>query len=359
MISIQVPHFMSHQQPFYNPMSHPAFLNGMSAIPKPASASSDSKANKPCSPGAKRRPSRAGTRSVATLTAAQLERKRANDREAQRAIRQRTKDHIDSLERRISELTSTSDISARLAQALQRNEELEQENKILRSRLNQAVTAMAEGNPISPEMLTGPTSPTRRLRITTRSSSVPTVPRSIPNSAIQTSHAMQQQQDHWNQSAFHSPTSGVDRSPSLADVSPVSTSIRWAPHPHPSPALSDQGGVDPNTGCPQPSPVNFNYMLDNGRSISYSPASDPSMMQQFSQAGGHDHSHAFASHSQSQMSAPIPSPAYTQYPATPQSFIATSPHEADASLQHLMSQQSPVEAQPIMYSMPTNSIKEE
>jgi len=50
------------------------------------------------------------------------------------------------LERRIAELTSTSDLSARLAQALQRNEELEQENKVLRARLNQAVTAMADGS---------------------------------------------------------------------------------------------------------------------------------------------------------------------------------------------------------------------
>ncbi|KAF2859348.1 hypothetical protein K470DRAFT_265345 [Piedraia hortae CBS 480.64] len=47
----------------------------------------------------KKRTTRAGTRSVSTLTPAQLERKRANDREAQRAIRQRTKDHIENLER--------------------------------------------------------------------------------------------------------------------------------------------------------------------------------------------------------------------------------------------------------------------
>lgn len=50
--------------------------------------------------------SRAGTRSVSTLTPAQLSRKRANDREAQRAIRQRTKEHIEKLELRIAELES-------------------------------------------------------------------------------------------------------------------------------------------------------------------------------------------------------------------------------------------------------------
>lgn len=92
----------------------------------------------------KKRPSRAGTRSVSTLTAAQLERKRANDREAQRAIRQRTKDHIESLERRIAELTSNNDLGAKLVQAMERGDDLEQENIALRSRLNQAIAALSE-----------------------------------------------------------------------------------------------------------------------------------------------------------------------------------------------------------------------
>jgi hypothetical protein len=43
-------------------------------------------------------------RSVSSLSATQLERKRANDREAQRLIRQRTKDRIDSLEQEIADL---------------------------------------------------------------------------------------------------------------------------------------------------------------------------------------------------------------------------------------------------------------
>ena len=44
-----------------------------------------------------------GTRSVSSLTPAQLERKRANDREAQRAIRARTKHHIDRLEKELAD----------------------------------------------------------------------------------------------------------------------------------------------------------------------------------------------------------------------------------------------------------------
>ncbi|KKY19833.1 putative bzip transcription [Diplodia seriata] len=95
-------------------------------------------------PGAKRRPSRAGTRSVSTLTAAQLERKRANDREAQRAIRQRTKDHIESLERRVAELTAREQANGRIHEIMQRNDDLEQENAILRQRLNHAMAALGQ-----------------------------------------------------------------------------------------------------------------------------------------------------------------------------------------------------------------------
>ncbi|KAI9705852.1 MAG: hypothetical protein M1836_005258 [Candelina mexicana] len=88
------------------------------------------------------RASRAGTRSVNTLSAAQLERKRANDREAQRAIRQRTKDHIDKLERRIADLSLNYDASEKLSNALQRNEMLESEVVKLRSRLGSAASAL-------------------------------------------------------------------------------------------------------------------------------------------------------------------------------------------------------------------------
>ena len=66
----------------------------------------------------KLRGSRAGARSVNTLTAAQLERKRANDRESQRTIRQRTKDHIEALEKQVMELDAKT---KQLDHALQQN----------------------------------------------------------------------------------------------------------------------------------------------------------------------------------------------------------------------------------------------
>ena len=102
------------------------------------SENSDSKKRQNATSGSKRA-SRAGTRSVTTLTAAQLERKRANDREAQRAIRQRTKDHIESLERRIEELTANQAITEKL---IQRNKELENENALLRSRLGSTAASL-------------------------------------------------------------------------------------------------------------------------------------------------------------------------------------------------------------------------
>ncbi|KAJ8122203.1 hypothetical protein ONZ43_g1540 [Nemania bipapillata] len=53
----------------------------------------------------KKRRTGPGSRGVANLTPEQLAKKRANDREAQRAIRERTKNQIEALENRIRELT--------------------------------------------------------------------------------------------------------------------------------------------------------------------------------------------------------------------------------------------------------------
>lgn len=102
-------------------------------------ASSESDSRRTSGGSGKKRASRAGTRSVTTLSVAQLERKRANDREAQRAIRQRTKDHIETLERTVSELRGSQESSEKIvAVTQQRNRELEEENAYLRTRLSDA-----------------------------------------------------------------------------------------------------------------------------------------------------------------------------------------------------------------------------
>lgn len=134
-------HFNDHIP--WSPMNS----DGMAGLPpldsKPQSqgyaSSGGSDTRKSSTSSGKKRASRAGTRSVTTLSAAQLERKRANDREAQRAIRQRTKDHIDHLEGNLNELRSAQESSEKMVQATQlRNRELENENAYLRGKLHEA-----------------------------------------------------------------------------------------------------------------------------------------------------------------------------------------------------------------------------
>ncbi|KAN0079583.1 putative bZIP transcription factor [Elaphomyces granulatus] len=80
----------------------------------------------------KKRESRPRTRKVTSLTAEQLERKRANDREAQRTIRQRTKEHIEQLERQVADLSVRGE---QMEGLLQRNAALEREISYLRQQL--------------------------------------------------------------------------------------------------------------------------------------------------------------------------------------------------------------------------------
>lgn len=63
------------------------------------------------------------------MTPSQLARKRANDREAQRAIRARTKEHIERLERELEELKSerNRDQSQTVQELLRKNKALEEE----------------------------------------------------------------------------------------------------------------------------------------------------------------------------------------------------------------------------------------
>ncbi|EED22218.1 bZIP transcription factor, putative [Talaromyces stipitatus ATCC 10500] len=80
----------------------------------------------------KKRDSRAGMRKVTSLTAEQLERKRANDREAQRTIRARTKEHIENLEHQVAELSAKGQ---QVDRVLERNAALESEIAHLRQQL--------------------------------------------------------------------------------------------------------------------------------------------------------------------------------------------------------------------------------
>lgn len=85
-------------------------------------------------------PPRVGTRSVSTLTPSQLARKRANDREAQRAIRARTKEHIERLERELAELKGVQSRDKKVQELLRRNKYLEEEIARLREHLGYTAT---------------------------------------------------------------------------------------------------------------------------------------------------------------------------------------------------------------------------
>ncbi|KAL9563981.1 hypothetical protein ACKAV7_011841 [Fusarium commune] len=73
------------------------------------------------------KPKQKKTRKVSTLTPEQLARKRANDREAQRAIRFRTKEYIERLERELAELKSNRSHDQTIQDLLRRNTAIERE----------------------------------------------------------------------------------------------------------------------------------------------------------------------------------------------------------------------------------------
>ncbi|KAI0601834.1 hypothetical protein F4775DRAFT_589144 [Biscogniauxia sp. FL1348] len=74
------------------------------------------------------------SRGVANLTPEQLAKKRANDREAQRAIRERTRNQIETLEKRVQELTSQQPYQE-LQAVIRQKEAVEAENAEIRGRL--------------------------------------------------------------------------------------------------------------------------------------------------------------------------------------------------------------------------------
>ena len=90
----------------------------------------------------KRGTSTTGSRGVASLTPEQLTKKRANDREAQRAIRERTKGQIERLERRIRELTAQKPYQE-LQDALRQKKMVEAENEEIKRMLT-SIQAMIQ-----------------------------------------------------------------------------------------------------------------------------------------------------------------------------------------------------------------------
>ncbi|ORY15675.1 hypothetical protein BCR34DRAFT_641673 [Clohesyomyces aquaticus] len=338
-------------------------------------------------PGAKRRPSRAGTRSVTTLTAAQLERKRANDREAQRAIRQRTKDHIENLERQIRELTAQQDAStsSKIMDLMRRNDELEQENALLRSRLSHAMAGF--GVPDQNPATGGAPSPSDRIQMLSqaRRSSTGTARsvHSVPEMATPVSQPGHWQPQHTgyppNVSSPH-----IETPSTLGDVSGPQDGVRWSPHPHPHPHQQQQhhsvsiSVQDPSlhavdsSGMPYPNP----YSMDsNARAMSYplenshlvtsqpmqmtgygTPTSNPSPHHpEYQRLNVPMRAHPPPPHpGHQQQPGPTPYPTYSNH--GPQGYVpqATHPGEMQMMTQSHQQPQMMGEQGHMMYHMPQN-----
>lgn len=102
-----------------------------------ASASNNSPTdanNSDSNPNNKKRRTGTSSRGVANLTPDQLQKKRANDREAQRAIRERTKNQIENLEKKIRDLTSQQPYQE-LQHVIRQKELVEADNADIKKRL--------------------------------------------------------------------------------------------------------------------------------------------------------------------------------------------------------------------------------
>ncbi|KAI3327629.1 hypothetical protein HD806DRAFT_483423 [Xylariaceae sp. AK1471] len=117
----------------------------------------------------KKRRAGPGSRGVANLTPEQLVKKRANDREAQRAIRERTKNQIETLESRIRDLTSQQPYQE-LQKVIRQKEAVEAENAEIKARMASIVALIqpilsnhtAEGAYASPALTYAPMQPTQQ-----------------------------------------------------------------------------------------------------------------------------------------------------------------------------------------------------
>ncbi|CAI7628766.1 unnamed protein product [Penicillium glandicola] len=109
-----------------------------SPIPSQATSTDEGLLDNGTTSGRKRKLNSMSSRGVANLTPDQLAKKRANDRQAQRAIRERTKGHIEALEQQVRDLSSQKPFLD-LQAALRENETIRSENAELRQGLKAAM----------------------------------------------------------------------------------------------------------------------------------------------------------------------------------------------------------------------------
>lgn len=128
----------SQSNAFANPDDSPLPSRSISVGPESLAADDLDANDATTTVGRKRKLNSTSARGVANLTPDQLAKKRANDRQAQRAIRERTKSHIETLEQRLHELSSQKPFLD-LQAAIQHNERVLSENRELRQGLKAAM----------------------------------------------------------------------------------------------------------------------------------------------------------------------------------------------------------------------------
>ena len=196
-----------------------------------------------------------------------------------------------------------------------------------------------------------PNSPTRRIKLATqlRTSTTP-VPRSIPTPTIQTSS----HQEQWS-SAYSPASTTMDRSPSVADVSPVAGQLRWGQSQPQVPATVHEPERPMHHPVDQgmQQPISYSYAMDpSGRPVQpvhpVAYHTEAQMMPAYTQPTSPADYHA--RHPGPQIPPPQ-APTYAQYPA-PQAYMPHSPHDPDPHMQ--MMHRQPMDSQPQMMYMPQN-----
>ncbi|KAK8107709.1 uncharacterized protein PG998_009722 [Apiospora kogelbergensis] len=166
---------------------------------------------------AKKRKPGPGFRGVANLTPEQLAKKRANDREAQRAIRERTKNQIEALEKKIRELTSQQPYQE-LQAVIRAKEEVEAENADLKNRMASIVSLI---QPVlrSPQIASSYSAPPAQPFTNAQAAPIAQAHLSAPTASTPPSTASPASAEQsWQASGVHSTGSSVQASPNFAQV---------------------------------------------------------------------------------------------------------------------------------------------
>ncbi|KNG47797.1 bzip transcription factor protein [Stemphylium lycopersici] len=204
------------------------------------------------------------SRGVANLTPEQLARKRANDREAQRAIRERTKNQIDRLNQRIRDLESQQPYND-LQIVLREKEAVQAENTDIKKRLESVLSII--------QPIVRATGGLNELAAAAERSPLPVHPHPHPHPHQQQRDAPVQPTDprHFSvaaspQNGVHSPTLGEGGGRSWLYPSDAPTShLRRYSNESPSSPFEQSRTPLIQTDMPFDERLGVDFLLDNGQ----------------------------------------------------------------------------------------------